>query len=545
MDANSWTAKYHGNYGNYTINITLGKDMKAEKFSCSCPSSGHPCKHIGFVVDEIKNQKPKIEQTNLENKMRVEEILEYIPLANLRQFIVSKAMYDNEFSKDFYEKFSVYIQNNSSDEETEYDKDDYSGMIWNDFEDVDVDIDFDDYYDRYYDYPEIDLSFLGDWYKDAKNQEAQGNYENAETICKLCIEIYHQWGSEQNFEYDLDSCVGDNYQDDFFGLLTTLASEKKINTKLLYEYCKTEAEKNIYNWHIKSYFYNLMVSCVDTENLDDFIDYQMTFFNNLDDKTSHGAEKIILRLHKCYLANNMQDEALMLLKNNIQIPKIREMLSEKHIEDNNFADAQTLINDYLADKKNSFQEKWKKLQLTIAMKENNIEEVRNISLQFLQNNFDKEYFNIYKSVFASDEWQDAFEAIFKYYDTYRKEFWLYHKGSEFNYSSNIPKLLIAENLIERLLEYLEDKFIIEVVTEYSEYFENLFPAKTLALYRKSIEYYAEKQISRNAYEYVSKILKKMQTIEGGNVVVASIVENFKIIYKRRSAMMSILKEKFY
>ncbi|MDR3327232.1 MAG: SWIM zinc finger family protein, partial [Prevotellaceae bacterium] len=49
IDDNSWQARYHGNYGDYTIKLTLDGQLKVKKYSCTCPSDYSPCKHIGFV----------------------------------------------------------------------------------------------------------------------------------------------------------------------------------------------------------------------------------------------------------------------------------------------------------------------------------------------------------------------------------------------------------------------------------------------------------------------------------------------------------------
>ena len=52
ISPNHWQAKYHGNYGVYTIKIvTDGKNRGS--FSCSCPSSACPCKHISMVERAI------------------------------------------------------------------------------------------------------------------------------------------------------------------------------------------------------------------------------------------------------------------------------------------------------------------------------------------------------------------------------------------------------------------------------------------------------------------------------------------------------------
>ena len=74
---NRWKAKYEGNYGVYTVKITLDKKGDVSDFSCTCPSDGYPCKHIPIVRRAIaermsQNQRPAGEKGS---PQAVEELL--------------------------------------------------------------------------------------------------------------------------------------------------------------------------------------------------------------------------------------------------------------------------------------------------------------------------------------------------------------------------------------------------------------------------------------------------------------------------------------
>jgi hypothetical protein len=65
---NKWQAKYHGNYGIYTVKIEFDANGRRKNFSCSCPSDGYPCKHIGFLQTAIKEQVKKFEVKQKKNE---------------------------------------------------------------------------------------------------------------------------------------------------------------------------------------------------------------------------------------------------------------------------------------------------------------------------------------------------------------------------------------------------------------------------------------------------------------------------------------------
>ena len=59
VEPRRWVAKYQGNYGTYTIRLTVAADGSATDFRCTCPSDGYPCKHIGMILNAIPAQVAK------------------------------------------------------------------------------------------------------------------------------------------------------------------------------------------------------------------------------------------------------------------------------------------------------------------------------------------------------------------------------------------------------------------------------------------------------------------------------------------------------
>jgi hypothetical protein len=71
-------------------------------------------------------------------------------------------------------------------------------------------------------------------------------------------------------------------------------------------------------------------------------------------------------------------------------------------------------------------------------------------------------------------------------------------------------------------------------------FSSLFPEKTLAMFRKTIDAYAKNFLGREHYERIVSLFKKMIAIEGGSDVVRDMVNQYKVLYKGRRAMMEVI-----
>ena len=523
LDENRWQAKYHGNYGIYVIKLTLDKSGKAHDFSCNCPSDYYPCKHIGYVqsaiVEYVKKQGAK-QQSHDE----------------LRAFVVKKAAYSGELTKDIMLEFAGKIKTNK--EENSENTNPYSSIIGNALSDIVVNP---DEYDNYYDYSDgyyVDLDILGEWLRKAGDFVSQAKYDEAVLICKACIEEYVQWLDEQDHcDGNPEDFISDDYMADFFDLLEKMTDSGKIDEKSLYEYCKTEIEEKQYeNTQIFDKFNDLMAKLTVAVNPDEFIAMQNALLKKVEDKSSHEARKILERIIYAYRACNQPEKAEKLIEDNPQIESFCRRTAEKRIAEKKYSEAKILINKFTADNNRYDANPWKELLLTIARKENDKINIRKIAFEFLEKRFDNEHFEIYKSTFRPEEWIQAFEELCNFYDK-RGQSWYYS-----HYNANITELLCTENLPERLMDYIETHLSVKILENYYRFFSEQYPARTLTLFRKSIDEYAEKNIGREHYEYIVKLLQMMQKIHGGDAEVAEMTSQFRAKYKNRRAMREILNK---
>jgi hypothetical protein len=116
---------------------------------------------------------------------------------------------------------------------------------------------------------------------------------------------------------------------------------------------------------------------------------------------------------------------------------------------------------------------------------------------------------------------------------------LYEKRNPKWFNSSIANIFIVEKLEERLMLYVENHLTIEYLENYYTHFSDSFPQKTLALFRKSIDRYAQ-DTGRDLYEHIARLFQKMIRIEGGSTLVKEMISRYRTLYKNRRAMMEIL-----
>ena len=84
---------------------------------------------------------------------------------------------------------------------------------------------------------------------------------------------------------------------------------------------------------------------------------------------------------------------------------------------------------------------------------------------------------------------------------------------------------------------------IEFVDQFANHIKDDYPEKIIQLFEPAIKTYAMNS-GREFYNNVVRYLKKIKKINGGEERVKKIVEQFRIQYKNRRAMMEILNKNF-
>lgn len=521
ISADNWQAKYRGNYGTYTIKIKLNADKKKSTFSCSCPSDYYPCKHVPIIESAIYSRIEEDKKTPKEKGITVEEIVKNTSHHELIEFIIGQAKYNPQLTNTILLKFSH--KSNLEGENK------YRLILRKALKKVHFD--HDDIYDYHEDSIAIDV--LDEWLEKAKGYLAQKDYKEAVAIAKACIEEYAGW--MENTDSDIVDYIDPCYRDTPFEILSEATSKTDINLNELFQYCKTEMVKPKYDsTGFCDHFNHLMKELAGTENAAEFLNLQDALLDKITDKSSYEAEKILQRKIDYYNENSESELAQKIVSENIQIESFRKEVVKQKIAGKKYTEAKKLIDDFISVLQNNnvhYNSNWYELLLEIAQKEHDIPVIRKIAFAFIENYFQAKYYHIYKSTYISSEWLQEVEKIIGHYS-----------GKRHYANDSVADVLAEEKDTERLIKYIEKHLSVERIDKYHPHFSLSFPEETLALFRKVINKYAEKNTGRNHYDHIVDLMKKMIRIKDGKKVVNDMINQYKIQYKNRKAMMEILNK---
>ncbi|MDL2308075.1 hypothetical protein LJC68_02040 [Bacteroidales bacterium OttesenSCG-928-B11] len=516
INSNFWKAKYRGNYGIYTIKMESDGNY-VRNFSCSCPSGAYPCKHINFVKNAINE---RISKSVASENGLFESAVKEASLKDLQGFITRFGLYNTSFRQAFLLEFAPQQQ--------QTDQKYYSEIIGDALESISFD--FEDTYDYHYECFEIDV--LDQWLNKAKEYVGKANYSEAILIAKACIEEYAEW--LQTTDPGVEDYISEEYLYAPFNIFDKAYQNGALTAQELLNYCKTEIEKQKYIGAFRRLFNDLIMKLTEVTDPEAFITMQDQLFNALSDKSSYEAEEILKRKIDFYKKQGDAQAVRQIIENNLQIESFRKDIVEELIEREKFKEAKQLINEYIQYKKeksyySDFADCWDGYLLEIAQKEKKTKEIRAISRKFIDYSFSSTYYQIYKSTFAEEEWPAELEKLVKHYQ--KMNHW---------FTSNVADIFVEERLTERLLAYLTKHPRIENLEKYHAHIATEFPKETLALYKQAIDKYME-NTGRDIYENTVGYFKSMLKIKNGKETVKQLIDNYKIRYKNRKAMLEIFE----
>ena len=126
-----------------------------------------------------------------------------------------------------------------------------------------------------------------------------------------------------------------------------------------------------------------------------------------------------------------------------------------------------------------------------------------------------------------------YKRLFSNWDYEREEF--FAKIDDYMFLNECYK---EEKLYDRLVLNLKDEYDLE---EYRDILKDKYPSQLLDAYLNVVNNLVLKSGTRKHYRNIVKLLKDMNNIDGGKFIVNQLIEEWKIIYKRRTAMLEELK----
>jgi len=520
IQAGRWLAKYQGNYGVYTIRLRIDEHGKAWDYSCSCPSDGSPCKHISFIKQAIEERRNERTLESTGAAPTPEELLEELSLDELRTFVLKQVQYNDVLRNAIVLEFAPKVKNSSGNP--------YSGIL----RDVLKRTRISEEELWQYNDSSIQIDAMDDLLEKARVLAEEGKYKEAVLIAKACIEEFSSWYVKQGS--DIYDYMDPGYLERPFEILDEIAGKNGCDANELYQYCEAALTAGkCAEAGMNDGLNELLLSMAKKTGNMEYLAFQDKLLEDVQDKTSYEAEMILKRKIDFYKAVGQPEKTDEIIEAHLQIENFRKTAVEKRIAAGNFAEAKALIFKYPLSENFHQRRSWEELLLTIAQKENDLPKIREIAFQFIAGSFNKEYYAIYKSAFSPNEWKEEVERLIGHYEP---------KVSAFQSSDYVADVLAAEGLAARLLDYISNNLTLEKLNRYHKYICEQFPEKTLSLFRKTTDHYADKNVGAGHYEHIASILRQMRKITNGDAVVNEMIAQYRILYKRRSAMMRTLAD---
>lgn len=171
-----------------------------------------------------------------------------------------------------------------------------------------------------------------------------------------------------------------------------------------------------------------------------------------------------------------------------------------------------------------YNKKKKEIYLLQGNRSAYIEQLWKLVLEYEAGNLD--LYRELKKQYTADEWFVKREEIFKKLPAY----------------AHVEQLYKEEKLYDRLLIYVLNSPGLYALQEYEKVLKKEYPEQILNKYKNEVNKMAVRTSDRKNYAYLVSLLRKMKQIKGGSKLVEQIVDDWKVKYKNRPAMMEELRK---
>ena len=210
------------------------------------------------------------------------------------------------------------------------------------------------------------------------------------------------------------------------------------------------------------------------------------------------------------------------------IREIKDYLTDRFIEKGNNKAAIEILEDILKSSKNNiFDSERLHLKLKDLYKQTNDQEkyIRELWIilteEYVKNT---DIYREFKALFDADEWEEVRERL---YSSMEKQLML-------------PEYFVEEKLYDRLASYVITNKSDYLIRKYEAYLAEDYSDFILSEYAQRLNKAAENTADRGTYSAWADKLIHMKTLKGGKECVSEIINNWRMLYRNRPAMMQEL-----
>lgn len=560
-----WTATVDGTRS-YTVEISLEGD-KVDSWYCDCPYDGGICKHVVATLLAIRDNSEKVsrsvfskmsvleddgdeemdeeESVDLEwiedtakyspADVDIQQCLSFIKPQELSRFICEYASTNQEFKTAFLNRLVVKELSKTSKDK------DYRKEIQKIFESS-YQSKKSRYHNRYDDFDrdwETVFSQLDTFLEKA---DFFLKLESLDNTIVIALQTLRSIGENYDDEllYDDDISASD-YCEQAGDLILKVVRHPKTTqqqkTGILQELCQI-AGISIYRdydiYDIDDLMMQINLSIQPADKALELIDKLLE-----ERKDSYDLYQLVLRKVDMLLGQKEQEKADDTIRQYLYLSEIREMEVKKLMEREQYDEAVRLLDEGIKlSKKEEYDgttDKWLKLKLEIFERTNRTSEIIDTCrLLFISGRDQLEYYHKLKTMIPKEQWKVFLDEMMKEVPF----------NGYFSFDGNVEaEIYVEEKENERLFHLLSSAGFgqLEALMRYAHHLKNSHSEQLIDMYISLLIDYAERNIGRKYYEQIARALLCMQKLNGGKVAVKQLVEDFRTIYKRRSAMMEELR----
>ncbi|MHA7608443.1 SWIM zinc finger family protein [Elizabethkingia meningoseptica] len=250
-----------------------------------------------------------------------------------------------------------------------------------------------------------------------------------------------------------------------------------------------------------------------------------------------GQEKLFTLKYDILLKWKSKEHAKEFLYANLRNPELRKKAINNAINDFNYEEAKKLASDGMQLNKVNFpglKKTWANYLLKIAEKENDISNVILYARYLLIDNFypKRDYYEILKEYVSKENWETFVDELVSD---------ILKSSGYYGRIEQVADIYIKEKRWGSLLELLRKASSIHLLEDYEKHIVAYFPDEIVKIYIEFIVEGMKNASDRSHYKsyctYLKKI-KKMGFVEKAQ----EMVENFKLLYPKRKAMLDELSK---
>ena len=541
-----WTATVEGTE-NYNVEISMdGKEIKS--WYCDCPYDGEICKHIVATLLAIRDNEKKVnrsasskvkveveEAVVIDETVDIQQLLSFANPQELSQFIYEYASMHPEFKTALLNRFMVKELSATSKEK------DYRAEIQNVFNDS--------YYNRKSRYHNRYDDFDCDWETvfnrmDIFLEKADFflNVGNIDTTIDIALQTLRSIG--ENYEDGLlynDDLYPSDYCEQAGDLLIKVIEHPKTTQKQktailqeLGQLAKLSTYRDYDLYDIDELLMQINLSIQPAEKTLELIDKLLE-----ERKDTYDLYQIVLRKVNLLTELHEEQKAADTIRQYLYLTEIREMEVDKLIASCQYDEAIRLLNEgiEIAEKEEHIGtvEEWLKTKLRIyEMTHQTAEVINTCRLLFVSGRDQLEYYSKLKTLVPKEEWKSFLDTMMK--ETQFSEYFSFDGNDE-------AEIYVKERDYERLFKLLSSIRYnqLEALMKYSYHLKDTHSEQLIAIYTSLLNDYAEQNVGRTHYELIAQALLCAKKLNGGQEAVKRLVAEFRIKYKRRPAMMEVLR----